>query len=262
MKKVLFSTFALAILFMVSCKPDPIIDEDRTASIEINFVAEYQNSPVVSFSEDYSYPELGNTFNVKTFQFLITDLVLLKEGTGDATELEEVDLIVFSDKMTEESAIKGTARSYESIPVGEYSGIRFGLGVNNELNRAETIEDYSSNDPLGQDFWPGWNSYVFSKLEGDFDMNGDGLYDDSLDISYSLHTGTNEGYNVITINAPITVEVGSDNVTKVVVDLEKMLVGAEGEVYDIIETPTTHSLESIDQVLQLLDNSKNAFSIR
>jgi hypothetical protein len=262
MKKILFSTLTLALLLMVSCKPDPVVEEDRTANIEVNFVAEYQNSPLVVFGEDYTYPEFGNTFNVKKFQFLITDLVLLKDGTGDATELAEVELIEFTDKTTEDLAVKGTARSYESIPVGTYSGIRFGLGVNNELNKAETQEDYTAGEPLTLDFWSAWNSYIFSKMEGDFDMNGDGLYDDSTDFSYSLHTGTNEGYNVITLNAPITVTANSDNVTKIVVDFEKILISSTGETYDVIETKTTHSLGDIDKVLQLLDNSKNAFSIR
>lgn len=262
MKKILLSTFALAILLMVSCKPDPVIDEDRTASIEVNFVAEYQNEPLVIFSEDYSYPELGNTFNVKKFHFLITDLVLLKDGTGDATELAEVELIDFTDKTTEDLAIKGTARSYPSIPVGEYSGIRFGFGVNNELNRSETQGEFNAGEPLTQDFWTGWNSYIFSKTEGSFDVDGDGLYNDSLDFSYSLHTGTNEGYNVITLNAPITVTADSDNVMKIVVELDKMLTVGDGEVYDIIGTPQTHSLNDIDKVLQLLNNTKNAFSIR
>ena len=261
MKKIIFSTLALVALLMVSCKPDPVVEEDKTASIEINFVTEYQNGPLVVFGEDYTYPELGNAFNVKKFQFLITDLVLLKDGTGDATELSEVELIEFTDKTTEELAVKGTARSYDSIPVGEYSGIRFGFGVNNELNNAETQEDYTAGEPLTQDFWTAWGSYIFSKMEGDFDMNGDGLYNDSTDFSYSLHTGTNDGYNVITLNAPISVVADADNVTKIVVDIEKILVGQDGDVYDVIETPTTHSLGDIDQVLQLLDNTKNAFSI-
>jgi hypothetical protein len=261
MKNILLTTFAFAILLMVSCKPDPVIDEDKTARVEVNFVAEYQNSPLVIFSEDYSYPEFGNTFNVKKFQFLITDLVLLKEGTGDATELAEVELIEFTDKTTLDAAIKGTARAYESIPIGEYSGIRFGFGVNNELNKAETVSNYTAGEPLTQDFWNGWNSFIFSKIEGNFDINGNGDYTEALEF-YSLHTGTNEGYNVITLNAPISVTADSDNVTKIVVDLEKMFVGADEEVYDVIETQTTHSLENIDEVLQLLDNSKNAFSIR
>ncbi len=262
MKNILLSTFALTILLLVSCKPDPVIDEDKTATVEINFVAEYQNSPLVIFSEDYSYPELGNTFNVKRFQFLITDLALLKDGTGDITELAEVELINLTDKDTEDLARKGTARAYESIPVGQYSGIRFGFGVNNELNRSETQGDYNAGEPLTQDFWTAWNSYIFSKVEGDFDMNGDGLYNDELDFSYSLHTGTNEGYNVITLNAPITVAVDSDNVIKIVVDFEKMLRDVNNTVYDVIDTPTTHSLNDVDKVLQLLDNTKNAFSIR
>lgn len=262
MKKILFSVFV--VFLMVSCKPDPVIEENKTASIEVNFVAEYQNNPLVIFGEDYAYPELGNSFNVKNFQFLITDLVLLKDGTGDATELAEVELIEFIDKTTEDLAIKGTARSYESIPVGEYSGIRFGFGVNNELNNAETQESYTAGEPLTRDFWPGWASYIFSKLEGDFDMNGDGLYDDATDFPYSLHTGTNEGYNIITINAPISVVADGSNVTKIVVDIEKMLVDNLGQVYDIVDEDkrTTHSLENIGEVLFLLENTKNAFSIR
>ena len=268
MKKILFSTLALVLLLMVSCKPDPVIDEDKTARVELNFVTEYQNSPLVLFNEDYSYPEFGNTFNVKTFHFLMTDLVLLKDGTGDATELSEVEFIDFQDKMTLDLATKGTARSYESIPTGEYSGIRFGLGVNNELNKSETVGENNSADPLGSNnFWSGWNSYVFSRMEGNFDMTGDGLYDDigsepENDFAYALHTGANEAFRTVTINAPITVTAGEDNIVKVIIDFDKILMNEEGEVYDVIETPTSHTTANLDAINEIMDNFKNAFSIR
>jgi len=263
MKKILFSTFALVLLLMVSCKPEPIIEEDRTATIEVNFVAEYQNSPLIIFSQDYAYPELGNTFNVKKFQFLLTDLALLKSGTGDETELAEVELVEFTGMDTEDAAIKGTAFAYESIPVGEYSGIRFGLGVNRELNKAESVSNYAAGEPLTTGFWPGWGSYIFSMMEGNFDMTGDGLYDDmEEDFSYSLHTGSNEAYRVVTLNTPISVTKDDDNIIKIVIDYGKILQTSEGQVYDIIETPESHNISNFDAIIELMDNFKDAFVIR
>lgn len=261
MKNIILSFLALVVLLFVSCKPDPVVvDGDATANIEVNFVAEYQNSPLVVFSEDYAYPESGNSFNVKKFQFLMTDFVLLKDGTSDGTELAEVEIVTFNDLNTADKAARGTSLAYQSIPVGEYSGIRFGLGVNRDLNKQESVTEVGA--PLDQDWWQGWGSYIFTKMEGNFDTTGDGMYDAEDDIAYSLHTGSNDAFRTVTINAPFTVTADGDNIVKIVVDYGKILEGAEGQVYDLVATPQSHSTENFDAIIEIMDNFKDAFFIR
>ena len=56
-----------------------------------------------------------------------------------------------------------------------------------------------------------------------------------------MHTGTNEGYNIVTLNAPISIVADESNITKIVVDIEKIFLNNEGEAYDVIATNTTIS---------------------
>lgn len=259
MKNFFFSLLALSLFLLSSCKPDETVEQDLTADVEVNFVAEYQNEPLVTF-KNLTYPQSDMTFTVKNFQFFITDLVLLQSGTADETELAEVELLDFAVFDTEEEAVRGTARSYEDIPVGTYSGIRLGLGVNRDLNRG-TTGVYTTAEPLGQNFWDAWDSYIFAKIEGDVDTTGDDMYDAPEDVTYVLHTGFNETFRTVTVNTPITVTADANNVVKVVIDFEKIFLNQDGTVYDVVNIPQAHGTGNRDAMNGLMTNFSKAFSV-
>ena len=260
MKNLLLLFCALFFIGFTSCKPDEVIDENRTANVEVNFTTEYAGTPLVMFAEE-TYPESSMTMRIKKTEFFITDLVLLQDGSSDETELSEVELLKFSDFSSEETAERGTARAYENIPVGTYSGVRMGLGVNPDLNRATTGE-YGQGDPLGQNFWDGWSSYVFAKFEGDLDVNNNADFNDDDDISFALHTGSNEAFRTVTLNMPVVVTADENNVISIAFDMQKLFVSGDGVVYDIISTPTSHTSDNLDAINELSDNFANAFSVR
>lgn len=260
MKNLFFLFCALFLIGFTSCEPDAVVDENRTANVEVNFKTEYAGTPLIMFADE-TYPESSMTMRVKKTEFFITDLVLLQDGSSDETELSEVELLKFSDFSSEEAAARGTARAYENIPVGTYSGVRMGIGVNPDLNRATTGE-YGQGDPLGQNFWDGWSSYVFAKFEGDIDVNSNGNFDDEDDLSFALHTGSNEAFRTVTLNMPIVVSADENNIISIAFDLQKLFISPNGEVYDIIESPSSHTTGDLDAIIELSDNFANAFSVR
>lgn len=259
MKKVLFFLATIAVFAATSCNDDEIPVE-RTGTVEVNFVAEYNDSPIAMF-ENETYPDSENTVRFKKFQFYVSDLVLLQSGTADETELSEIELIDFTELNSAESAALGTARAYQDIPTGEYSGIRMGLGVNRDLNQ-ENNGDYTSGDPLGQNWWQGWSSYIFAKFEGNVDTTNDNDFEDEEDVAFTLHTGSNEAFRSITLNTPITVSADENNIIKVSINLANVFKPENGETYDIIATPEAHTTGSLDAINEIMTNFSKAFTIK
>lgn len=265
MKKIFF-LLAVGLIFQASSCEDeiPVIETGR---VELNIVTEYEGNTLAMF-EDKMYPEFERQMRFKNVEFFLSDLVLLEDGTADETELSEVELIKFDGLNTQELAERGESRGFSDIPAGTYSGIRMGLGVNRDLNRDNNGE-YAPGDPLGQNYWAGWNSYIFAKFEGDIDFSNDGDYDDTSedldprDVVFTLHTGANEAYRTVTINTPIVVEADGTVVVKLGLDLHKLFLPDNGTVYAINEPnmSSTHTNLSIDAIGEIMDNFSRAFTL-
>jgi len=121
--------------------------------------------------------------------FYISNLVIVNDdGETDLTEIQFIDLTQ-THRNPIDSEI-GTVMSFSNVPVGSYNQLKFGVGVPVDLNKTNP-SDYSTTHPLGADnsgeYWEAWDSYIFAKIEGQFDVNGDGF--DADDINFAYHTG-------------------------------------------------------------------------
>ena len=259
MKNLLFTLLALVLVLFTACREDDELITDDTATVEVNFVAEKNGEPLV-IGEATPYPGDDRLFQATKFQFYLSDIVLLEDGTADVTELSEVELIDFTASTAEEAAL-GTSRAYENVPVGTYSGIRMGLGVNRDLN-VETTGVYTSSEPLGQNWWPGWESYIFSRFEGRYDVDNDGAFT-AADSTYVLHTGSNEAFRTVTLNMPVTVSAENGNtVISITVDYDQVFRNGTDDYHDLEADNTIHNADNLDLINQLMDNFENAFELR
>lgn len=259
MKNIFYLFLASFIICFVSCKDDEAVPSAKTATVEVNFIAEDDDDALAMY-ENITYPETDNAMRFKKIQFYVSNLVLLKSGTEDATELSEIELVDFSNLDTEDAAERGVAYAYSDIPLGEYSGIRFGLGVARDLNVANNGA-YAPSDPLGQNWWAGWESFIFSKFEGNVSTDGDDSYDGENDIVFTLHTGGNDAYRIVTLTESFIVS-ESDNIIKIEIDTEKIFKAEDDTVYNIIEYPQAHTANAVENIAILMDNFSKAFSIK
>lgn len=85
---------------------------------------------------------------------------------------------------------------------------------------------------------------------------------------FGLHIGGNDDLDGLPINAKIDVSIDTsltiNNDTRnlrLVFDIEKVF-NDNGEIYDIIKTPGTHSITKKDQILELAENASKAFSLK
>lgn len=257
MRKIFSATLILSLFIFSSCKEDPIID--TTGDLEINFTAEYGGEPLVIY-RDYTFPESELRIRFQKFQYYLSDVSLITDGSSDVTILSEIELLeAFNNHDTDEKAELGEGRKYETIPTGTYSGLRMGIGVSNELNVRNT--EYPLSHPLGKNFWDGWSSYIFAKIEGNMDVNADGEYGTESAEKFVLHTGSNTVYQTITFPEPIVISDNANTLMNISVDVKDLFTNTEGELYDIINENTTHDPASLESGLFLMENFNRAMVV-
>lgn len=215
MQKILLPFLALALLLVAGCGNDSNND-DNSAKLDVTFRADYAGQPLVMFDETYSYPD-NMSLKLQLFQYYISDLALVR-ANGEIVPLSEIELIKFGDDLTLQDAQNGYKLTFNDIPTGEYSTLRFGLGVNPDLNATQP-GNYSPTHPLSDNYWSWALGYVFVKIEGNADTNGDGQFAEKL----TYHVGADPLYRVLEFTGPFNVskDGGAINLG---VDLRKVLV--------------------------------------
>ncbi len=250
----LFST--LLLLGFFSCEDDEAVATEVT-DVELTLKANYDGETFMT-EKDYDYD--GTAIRFTKLAFYISDIVLLSSGSGEI-ELKDVEFVDLGFNISEQAqAEAGVKIEAKQVDVGSYSGIRFGLGVPADLNRTSWT-DYGSGHPLRNDshYWSSWESFIFAKIEGKIDTDGDGMVDNS----FLFHTGSDDAYTERSIGSSIDLVLDELKQLTFNIDVKDILkttdVGcdADGNGYLDLQTTNcnrTHSLEQIDLVKEIMSN--------
>lgn len=251
MKKILFILFVGLTLMASKCEDDAI----PSAQLDMNFKASFGADPLVMFADDYAYED-GMNVKFQLFQFYISEITLLKDlSSGSGTEILDVELVSFKDIQNATAAQAGIDISISDIPPGDYAGIRIGLGIDPDLNKTNT-GDYTPGHPLSDHYWSAALGYVFTKIEGNADLEGNGDFEEKL----TYHIGTDTYFRSKTFTKAISVENGQTNDLNFTIDLKKVLVNDNGEFIDFRVTPQDHTNDaSLDTFVA--DNLKEALKL-
>ena len=111
---------------------------------------------------------------------------------------------------------------------------------------------------LSGEYWAAWNSYVFTKIEGKGDNNGDGTFDDP---QIALHLGSNEALRTPQFDKNIHVHEGMATELDVIIDVQKIFDNGTS-IYDILDSPSLHSLDQMTQINELSDNFQATIKIQ
>lgn len=189
---ILFALLTLLCVF--ACEDDDDVQAGNV-STTIQFRAEYDGADLAIQSTAYAYPT-GAELKVALFQYYVSDLVLLA-ADGSEVALSDIELIRYEDA----SGDNVEERTYD-VPAGDYTGLRFGLGVKPELNALDP-NNFAANDPLNEnEFWNADARYVFAKIEANADLENDGIFDTGL----SYHMGSNAVYTTITFSGDFSLD--------------------------------------------------------
>ncbi|MEM1041407.1 MAG: MbnP family protein [Bacteroidota bacterium] len=222
----------------------------------------------------------GRTGVLETARLYLSDLTLIQDdgtevlidGESITVRARDEDDAEVQHTITERYVYAASDRGRTEtmlgeVPAGSYRGLRFTLGVNGLDNRIAP-EDAPSSHPLAPQtpsmHW-NWNAgYVFLRLDGLLDVDGDGTVDDR-DVDgdgendprdpasgfWRLHLGGAANAMPVEIDTPFTLEAGAAQDLHLQVDYARFLAGVDydepfnrfcmtGDCADVVQTVTAN----------------------
>ena len=215
--------------------------------IDFNVKLKYNGVPLVMF-EPYEYPD-GKQIEFTRCSFYTSEMKL------DETTINEVEFHNLTNIHSDpELGINGYTWRIENVPSGNYNSLSFNIGVPEELNKKDPGE-FPSGHPLAKpaENWFSWQSYIFLKVEGKVDLDGDGITETGV----ALHLGSDEALRNLEFEYPIQVVENQSSSIRLDFDIYDFFNGPN-RIYPIEENPQIHSLSQLDAVVELSDNLINA----
>ncbi|MEM6319034.1 MAG: MbnP family protein [Bacteroidota bacterium] len=256
MKNIIHFLTLSIVLMAASCRNKPNSPTVETAAVNLAFRATYGGEPLVLNQRNYNY--LGNPVRFSKINFYIADLVVINnDGETELSDILFVDLNKSHQDL--EDAMDGTVMSFQRVPEGKYNRLRFGVGVPADLNKTRPA-DYSKTHPLGADnseeYWEPWNSYIFTRIEGQYDRNGNGF--DGDDVNFAYFTGTDRVFTNIDLDYEIDIETGNTTNLNFELDIQKLLSLPRG---DMIELEESDPANQIDEMFIIRNNFRTALTL-
>lgn len=158
----LFLFLAFASVSLLGCKKD---EEEETpkasGNIEVEVINQVDGAPAQS-GVTYTHP-LGTQYSFNLLKYLLTNWELVNDK-GETYRPGNYELIDALNPAT-------CKMNFDSIPAGNYTKIRFFLGMDSLSNY--TLTNYGDLDASNGMVWTWSTGYIFLKLEGEF-INMDG----------------------------------------------------------------------------------------
>jgi hypothetical protein len=252
MKRALFMLM-IGLVFLSSCTDDKKTDNTE---VSLQFVPVYGESPLTMFTRSYPYRD-GMKVKLQNFLFYVSDITLI---ANDGTEqlLSEVALVSFKEIQDDAAAARGYLTDKIKIPAGTYKGLRMGIGIAPSLNATQP-GDYRAGHPLTDNYWSWALGYIFTKIEGNADLNGDNNYDENAKLTF--HIGANALYQTRTFDINLVVADGAHQEIGLTVDLEKVLVDEAGNYLDFRVVRQDHT-NDMAVARFIMDNLARSISLR
>ena len=250
MQKIWLPTALLAVAFLTGCKKEEHPVTDAKTDFDITFRATYDGEQVRRYT-NYSFD--GAPIQFTGYALFLSDITLLK-GTEEI-RLSEIEYVNFFPSNLTSDLSDAPVLTFEQVPEGEYTGIRLGFGVKPALN-ALNPGNFRPGEPLFNEFeyWAGWDSYIFSRIDGSYDPNSDGVFETTL----VYHCGGDGVYREFTFEKPIHIHAGAADLG-IDFDLKKMFVMPDGSLYDIVTNyATSNNPNNIVVASVLMDQYQRA----
>ena len=266
MKKTNYLWFFIGIsLFCASCCDNRNLDEPTpqpaagATAANMRIKASYDGQPFI-LGDSYAYRS-GQRILFNRIQFYLTNLKL-NDGTKDT---KVSDAIYVNLQPSHTAAPTGTGMymlKLANITAGTYTKMTFGVGVSSDFNNKKP-SDFPASSALSNDgeYWTGWSSYIFKKIEGRMDTIGNNA---RFDLAFAYHTGMNDFYRPVSVvfATPLVVKAGATTDLPVLnIDLKKIFINGSDTI-DIKALPTADSPNDHNHypyLVSVTDNFKKLF---
>lgn len=228
-KSVFFAAVVAVSFCFSSCKKDDtdennIPNTDTIGELSFTF-RQYVGNDRIVYNQVYSDTS-GRQFKITNLRYYISNIVLIK-ANGQELPLSGKVLLVDNEK---------EQYSLGEVPVGDYSGFRFLVGIDSAINHGDPAL-YDASNPLSYQpvsmHW-GWSfGYIFMKVEGNVDT--DSVPTGNLNGIMSYDIGSDPLVRVINFNHIFSVK-GDVNTISVKYNFLKTLSGV-----DLVTESITHT---------------------
>lgn len=217
-------------IFLNGCDKDDVVTDN--SQVNLSFSARYGSLPFQAL-QAYSYGTV-RSIKISKLDFFLTGITLLSASGNQ--EISTSGLVDLTGNSEAEKTV-----NLKALKSGDYTGIRFKLGVKSDLNK-KLPKDFKSDHPLSSTthYWDAWNSYIFSKIEGVLDTKGDKVYD----LGFAVHTGTDACIEEVTINKAFTLTPNQSYSLNLDVDVEHIFL-QNGQYFDLESSPLNHNPSNI-----------------
>lgn len=247
---------SMLFVFFSTCTREENGVADEKTNLTLQFKGFFGNNPLLMYAKEYPY-EASMQVRFQLFQFYISDFSLLRQtATGtDTLKVMDVALVSFEQIQDATKAAEGIKIEIKGVPAGKYTGAYFGLGVSPRLN-GTSPGDYKPPHPLDGNYWSWAKGYVFTKVEGNADIKGDGKFSEKL----TFHIGENTYYRKKAFQGNF--EIGeSGSQLEFDVNLRRVLVAPTGNFLDFRVVTADHTTNK-DIARFIADNLPAAIEMR
>ncbi|GAB5520799.1 MAG: hypothetical protein RhofKO_30500 [Rhodothermales bacterium] len=206
--------------FVLSACDSTVDDEDGMAMVSLDLDAMVGETPLSSDASTV-YTLDGTSFKMNAARMYLSNIELLRaDGTTvsfsgesitvpaqDVNDGDNVITHTIDDKivLVRHDAGEGEYMLGE-VPAGDYTGIRFNVGVTGLANHVDVAQVPASH-PLAKqtdvnNHWSWKPGFIFLRMDGTVDGDGDGVFDDRLE----MHLGTAAYLTPIDIQQSFTLE--------------------------------------------------------
>ncbi len=184
-KKNIWLAVLGTVLFLISCKNK---DNTQSKGIVIEIAHFFENEPLQL--ENIYTNSFGEQLSVSLLRYYVSNFRLQRsDGSEYVVPQEKCYFLVELDKPSSHKLF------FSDVPLGEYKGISFLIGIDSLRNTMSPRERTGSLDVGGaaEGMYWNWNTgYIFFKLEGNSPVNAEGRF--------RYHIGGYGGYSERTLN--------------------------------------------------------------
>lgn len=251
MKKIIPIFFVLALATMsFQCGKEPCCDYP-VGTLNMNFKAIYANKPLI-INQIYDYN--GKKVQFSRLQFFLTsDINYFTQTTSQSDRIPTANLVNFTDLDDSLKAAKGVLLPM-LVPSGVHTSMNFDIGISKTLN-AKTPKNFIFPDGMADNgnYWEDWKSYIFVKLEGKIDKDGDGTFETGI----TLHTGGDDALKTLQFTKNYEVQ----NLKTTSVDFE-LNINELVKNIDLTTVNSTHQVGSTAVMKVMMGNFQTALTVK
>jgi hypothetical protein len=252
MKKLLLFLSPFLFLSFQCKKPcGCVFPPEPEGVLNLNFKPNFNTKPFVI---NKVYEMDGKKVRFTRLSFLMTETCPKSNinNGGCRPNAYLIDLTSLDDST---KAANGFTQKVNQLEDGNKVGIQLGIGVE-KFQNASLPKDFASTNPLSDAglYWADWKSYIFVKIEGLMDKDGDGRFETGI----TLHTGGDDSFRSIWFDKSFKVDASSPStVLDFDVNINTLLRGI-----DLATVNSSHQTGDKPTMLKIMDNFKDAVFLK